>query len=178
MLLSQNAYAKKHGISAPRVSAMKANGQLVMRPHPSQKNKDGTPVMMVDEHASDVLNGRAKIVPVDINAKPEAYKPEDDILDETDIQASRARKEFYLSQNEKLKFETESGKWLLKDDVEQSDFQKARITRDNMLVIADRNCDILSVMSDPHEIKLFLRKEIIRGLEQAIKELSELINDE
>ena len=116
MLLSQNAYAKKHGISAPRVSAMKANGQLVMREHPTKKNKDGTPIMMVDEHASDVLNGRAKIIPVDINAKSAPYVPEDDVLDEADIQASRARKEFYLAQNEKLEYEIKKGDYILKSE--------------------------------------------------------------
>jgi len=172
-LMTQTEYAQYSGLPNSYITEIKQGKhkkkKLIWRPDP----KTGKP--KIDADATDIVLGK-KAAP-DFSAK--LNKIADSQID-TAITEANANTQFlvFKAQNEKLKYETESGKYLLKSEVEKADFEKARITRDKILAVADRNCDILAIKDNPHEIKIYLREELTRAMNEVINELELLASDD
>jgi hypothetical protein len=71
----------------------------------------------------------------------------------------------YRGKLSQLKYEEESGRLILKSDVEQKAFVTARTTRDQLLAIPERISGAIVSMTDVSEVKETLYDEIIRVLE-------------
>jgi len=73
---------------------------------------------------------------------------------------------FYAAANKKLKFEQDSGKLVLKADVEKEAFEIARQVRDAILNISSRVSSILAAVNDENEVEEILTKELTQALEE------------
>ena len=185
-LVTQNEYCKIHGQNPAWGSRLRIKERLVLVDDPSGTIDPKTKRIrvLIDSDATDLMNGFAKIVQTKQLPNSEATSrklvplPPVKTVEEITLLEAQRSKTFYEAEIKKFELEVKKGEYYPKQEWDNADFQKARIIRDNMLVLADRNADILAVMSDPHEIKLFLRKEITRGLEQAVQELKDIADDE
>ena len=80
-------------------------------------------------------------------------------------QKSRANKELFEALLKKLEYEERSGKLVDISKMEVDAFTAARVARDKLLAIPDRVAPILVGITDIHELKEVLRKEIITSLQ-------------
>ncbi len=77
-----------------------------------------------------------------------------------DLTDTNIYKNIYAGKVQKLKYDIESGLLVEKKLIEDRAFNIARNIRDKFLVIPERTSNLLATMTDPHEIKEFLYKEI------------------
>lgn len=80
-------------------------------------------------------------------------------------QKSKANKELFEALLKKLEYEEKSGKLVELSRMEVEAFTAARIARDRLLLIPDKVAPVLIGVTDIHEIKEVLRKEIITSLQ-------------
>ena len=80
-------------------------------------------------------------------------------------QKSRANKELFEALLKKLEYEERSGKLVEISKMEMDAFTAARAARDKLLLIPDRVAPTLVGITDIHEIKEVLRKEILACLQ-------------
>jgi hypothetical protein len=80
-------------------------------------------------------------------------------------QKSRANKELFEALLKKLEYEERSGKLVEIAKMEVDAFTAARVARDKLLAIPDRLAPVLVGITDIHEIKEVLRKEILTTLQ-------------
>ena len=85
-------------------------------------------------------------------------------------------KTIYSGKLEKLKYDKEMGLLIERDKVEAKAFVVARTIRNKLLTIPDRLSNELASISDPHDIKELLFKELNLILEGFSRE--EFLNDE
>jgi hypothetical protein len=80
-------------------------------------------------------------------------------------QKSRANKELFEALLKKLEYEERSGKLVELSKMEVDAFTAARVARDKLLAIPDRLAPTLVGVTDIHEMKEVLRKEILATLQ-------------
>ena len=68
-------------------------------------------------------------------------------------------KTLYIGKREKLRYETDAGKLISRDEVESKAFEVARTVRDKLLTVPERLSNELASINDPHKIKELLYKE-------------------
>ena len=68
-------------------------------------------------------------------------------------------KTIYIGKREKLRYETDAGLLISRDDVESKAFEVARTIRDKLLTVPERLSNELASIDDPHMIKELLYKE-------------------
>jgi len=144
--LSIRAYAKHRGvheasvrkaIAANRITTL-PNGQI--DPETADKEWDDNTAVRQTERVSEPVSGIS-------------------------YQKSRANKELFEALLKKLEYEEKSGKLVEISKMEVDAFTAARVARDKLLAIPDRVAPTLVGITDIHELKEVLRKEILTSLQ-------------
>ena len=150
--LSIRAYAKYRGVSDAAVRRAIEDKRITTMP-------DG----QIDPEVADRewdTNTEDKYRPKNISAVPEPSTGTG-----VSLQKSRANKELFEALLKKLEYEQKSGKLVELSKMEVDAFTAARVARDKLLAIPDRIAPILVGITDIHEIKEVLRKEILTSLQ-------------
>lgn len=79
---------------------------------------------------------------------------------------ARAKREKYLAELARLKYELESGRLLDAREVEKAWFDKARIVRDAILNLPDRVAPLVASETDEHKVHRILTDELRSALEE------------
>ena len=147
--LSIRAYAKYRGVSDAAVRRAIDDGRITTMP-------DG----QIDPEIAD------KQWEANTDDK---YRPKGNISASPDsgisYQKSRANKELFEALLKKLEYEERSGKLVEIAKMEVDAFTAARVARDKLLAIPDRLAPTLVGVTDIHELKEILRKEILATLQ-------------
>ena len=144
--LSIRAYAKHRGVYESAVRKAISAGRITLMP-------DGQIDPEVADREWDNNTAVKKNDPVSENISGVTY------------QKSRANKELFEALLKKLEYEERSGKLVELSKIEVDAFTAARVARDKLLAIPDRVAPILVGITDIHELKEVLRKEIITSLQ-------------
>ena len=148
-LLSIRAYAKHRGVSDAAVRRAIDDGRITTLP-------DG----QIDPEIADKQ--------WDANTD-DKYRPKGNAVASSEsgvsYQKSRANKELFEALLKKLEYEERSGKLVEISKMEVDAFTAARVARDKLLAIPDRVAPTLVGITDIHELKEVLRKEIITSLQ-------------
>ncbi len=88
------------------------------------------------------------------------------IRNNPDLTDTNIYKNIYAGKVAKLKYDTESGLLIERKYIEDRAFNIARSIRDKFLTIPERTSNQLATMTEPHEIKEFMYKEIAIVLAQ------------
>ena len=144
--LSIRAYAKHRGGYESAVRKAITSGRITLMP-------DGQIDPEVADREWENNTAVKKNDPISENASGVTY------------QKSRANKELFEALLKKLEYEERSGKLVDISKMEVDAFTAARVARDKLLAIPDRVAPILVGITDIHELKEVLRKEIITSLQ-------------
>ena len=144
--LSVRAYAKHRGVYESAVRKAITSGRITLMPdgqidpEVADREWENNTAVKKNDHISE-------------NASGVTY------------QKSRANKELFEALLKKLEYEERSGKLVDISKMEVDAFTAARVARDKLLAIPDRVAPILVGITDIHELKEVLRKEIITSLQ-------------
>ena len=144
--LSIRAYAKHRGVHEASVRKAIASNRITTLPNGlidpaiADRQWEANTAVKQDEHVSEPATGIS-------------------------YQKSRANKELFEALLKKLEYEERSGKLVELSKMEVDAFTAARVARDKLLAIPDRIAPILVGITDIHELKEVLRKEIITSLQ-------------
>ena len=144
--LSIRAYAKHKGVSDAAVRKAIDNGRITTLPNGqidpeiADREWDDNTAVRQTERVTEPVSGIS-------------------------YQKSRANKELFEALLKKLEYEERSGKLVEISKMEVDAFTAARVARDKLLAIPDRVAPILVGITDIHELKEVLRKEIITSLQ-------------
>lgn len=144
--LSIRAYAKHRGVYESAVRKAIATGRIALMPdgqidpEVADRQWSNNTAVQQDERVNDSGSGIS-------------------------YQKSRANKELFEALLKKLEYEEKSGKLVEIAKMEVDAFTAARVARDKLLAIPDRLAPALVGITDIHEIKEVLRKEIITSLQ-------------
>ncbi len=155
MLLSRKQYAKRRGVSDTAVIKAIKSGRITLTNNmidPDKADKEWTentnPAQAQTPDTSTDNGTQQSSAPVTQDALGISYK------------ASRASKEGYEALLKKLEYEEKSRKLIPIVQAETDAFTAARISRDKYLTLVDRAAPLLIGVTDMHEWKKILKKQV------------------
>ena len=190
-LLSQIDFAKKIGKSRQYISKLKRENKLIFDGNLIDVQQTMKKLKMVADptkkdngkNAKSLQSGLRQSLQKDNNNDNENddYSQINfDILENenpSDFGESKARKEYYLSKTQQLKFRKEAGELIAVSDVMKHQYNYVKLIRDMLENIPKRVSNQLSAMDNPIEINNLLDKEIATVFEIAVAKAQEEIEE-
>ena len=159
-LLSQSEFAKRQGWSRQYVAKLVKSGKIKLV---NGKVDEQTALSALKQQAEPATALRQT------PARQEAFPANPtDSRQAVDFVTARTMREAFKARMAKMEYEEKSGKLTDAVRVRDDAFQAARMVRDALLGIPDRQADVLAAETDPKKIRELLMNE----LEDILNELS------
>lgn len=202
-LLTQKEYAERIGVSAPRVTAMKKRGLLVMVDTPEGQRVDFEATEERRKANTDPIKATANQMgtgtgaqgDLEIAPAPEGEAGADGEEDGEAVNGedapqagggdtyhgqymrARAARAVIAAREAELQYKERAGKLVEADAVERAAFERAREVRDQLLAIPVKIAPALALEEDEHVIASMLRKEVAQVLKQLEKSFTGEVTD-